>query len=152
MPILNYTTTIKAAKTVGEIQGILAAHGAESIQIGYERLGRDQPPEPTALTFVIAVEGQLVHFRLPCRWRGARRAMQRDRKVPPRLRTDEQALRVAWRILKDWVEAQMALLDAEQAELAEIFLPYAVNLDADQTMYEAFRARLALPAPEGERP
>ena len=31
---------------------------------------------------------------------------------------------MAWRILKDWVEAQMALLDIEMVKFEEIFLPY----------------------------
>lgn len=36
MPILNYTTKIAAAKTVGEIQAILARAGAQSISIDYD--------------------------------------------------------------------------------------------------------------------
>ena len=49
----------------------------------------------------------------------------------------EQAERVAWRIVKDWVEAQMAILESEMVKLDEIFLPYMVN-DAGQTLYEAY--------------
>ncbi len=35
MPIANYSTTVPAMKSVGEIQGILVAHGAKSIIIDY---------------------------------------------------------------------------------------------------------------------
>lgn len=33
MPIKNYTTKVPAVQTVGEIQGILAAHGARKVMI-----------------------------------------------------------------------------------------------------------------------
>ena len=33
MPILNYTTTIAALKTAGEVQAMLAKHGAEAIDV-----------------------------------------------------------------------------------------------------------------------
>jgi len=39
----------------------------------------------------------------------------------------EQAYRVAWRNILDWVEAQMALIEIEMAKLEEVFLPYMVD-------------------------
>lgn len=35
MPIKNYMTKVPAAQTVGEIQGILAAHGARKVMMDY---------------------------------------------------------------------------------------------------------------------
>ena len=35
----------------------------------------------------------------------------------------QQAIRTSWRILKDWVEAQMALLETGMVTMDEIFLP-----------------------------
>ena len=35
MPIKNYTTKVPAVQTVGEIQGILAAHGARKVMMDY---------------------------------------------------------------------------------------------------------------------
>ena len=40
-----------------------------------------------------------------------------------------QAVRTAWRIVKDWVEAQMALVKTQMATTQEVFLPYAVMKD-----------------------
>lgn len=52
---------------------------------------------------------------------------------------------VAWRILKDWIAAQMAFLESEQAALEEIFLPYTVNREG-KTMYELLKdGNLVLP-------
>jgi hypothetical protein len=41
----------------------------------------------------------------------------------------DQAVRTAWRIVKDWVEAQMALVETQMVTTAEVFLPYAVMKD-----------------------
>ena len=40
-----------------------------------------------------------------------------------------QAVRIAWRIVKDSVEAQMALVQTQMVTTAEVFLPYAVMRD-----------------------
>lgn len=145
MPILNYTTSINADKTVGEIQKILARAGASDIAIKYAN------GNPVALAFSITVEGRAVAFRLPARWQGVLKRMDRDSKVARRLVTEDHALRVCWRILKDWLEAQLAIIDAEAASLAEVFLPYAVTKDGS-TLFDAFvqNGMPLLPAPMGD--
>ena len=50
----------------------------------------------------------------------------------------QQAIRTSWRILKDWVEAQMALLETGMVTMDEIFLPYM--LSGGQTFYQALVA------------
>jgi hypothetical protein len=53
---------------------------------------------------------------------------------------NEQAYRVAWRNILDWVEAQMALLEIEMAKIEEIFLPYMVN-STGETFFERIEQR-----------
>ncbi|MFA4945911.1 MAG: hypothetical protein WC789_14585 [Lentisphaeria bacterium] len=141
MPILNYTTKIHSAKTVGEIQHILARAGARSINIDY-----DDHAQPVAVTFLVNVTGRLVNFRLPSNWRGVWARLRDDPAVPRNLRTEEQSRRVAWRIVKDWCEAQMAIIDSGLAELTEVFLPYAVNPESGQTLFQEFQASKLLTA------
>lgn len=140
MPILNYTTTIATAKTVGEIQAILAKAGARAVSVDYDEGG-----EPSALTFLVPVQGQLISFRLPSRWRGVWAALRDDAGVPAKFKVEAQARRVAWRIVKDWTAAQMAIIEAGLAELTEVFLPYAVNPNTGQTLYQEFQANRLLP-------
>lgn len=53
-----------------------------------------------------------------------------------RARNDQEYVyRVAWRVLKDWVDAQMSILDLELVEMPQIFLPYAIGAN-DKTLYE----------------
>jgi hypothetical protein len=40
-----------------------------------------------------------------------------------------QAVRTAWRIVKDWVEAQMALVETQMVTTQQVFLPYAIMKD-----------------------
>lgn len=133
-PLLNYTTQIEAVKTVGEIQGILAGHGAKSILIDY---GDDGTVE--ALAFKVLTPQGDVAIRLPIAPDAVLKVLgQQNRlgKVPKRYVDKAQAVRVAWRIVKDWVEAQMAILETEMVKMEQIFLPYVIT-DSGKTLYEA---------------
>lgn len=47
---------------------------------------------------------------------------------------------MAWRILKDWVATQMALLDMQMVRFEEIFLPY-IKTDNGQTVFERLKEK-----------
>lgn len=126
MAISKYTTTIEAGKTVGEIQQFLASHGAKKIVIDY-----DDDNNPFAITFMVMVKLNPMFFSLPSKYDGVLKAMDKDKSVPAKLRTKEQALRVSWRIIKDWIVAQMSIIEAELASMEEVFLPYAVTKDGE---------------------
>lgn len=131
MPILNYTTQIKAEKTCGEIQQELAWGGAKAIMHEY-----DDDGVLVSLSFKIECHGMMLGFQLPANIGKIYTILQNDKDVPRKLRTYEQAGRVAWRIIKDWVEAQLALVEAEQAEMIEVFLPYVQDPKTGKTMYK----------------
>lgn len=121
MAILNYTTTVDAFKTVSEIEYILMKHGAKSIMKNYEN------ESVIGLSFLIDTGVQKIPVRLPAKVDACLAVLHKEKRENPRKQikdTREQAERVAWRILKDWVEAQMALLDIEMVRFEEIFLPY----------------------------
>ncbi len=123
MPILNYTTSVPVDRTMMQIQKILVKHGATNISTDYI------DGQPASMMFLIDISGQWISYRLPCRHGRVFRILERDPRVQPRYRTEEHALRVSWRIVKDWIEAQMALIEAELASLPEVFLPYVVTND-----------------------
>lgn len=129
MPILNYTTQIAVDKTLGEIQRMLAKAGAQATLTEY-----DDDGHITALSFRMMYQGMVVSFRLPAQVDRIHVLLQREADRP-KFRTREQAIRVAWRIIKDWVEAQLALVAAEQAEMVEVFLPYAQNPKTGNTLF-----------------
>jgi hypothetical protein len=129
MAILNYTTSISTEKTAAEIQKKLAMAGAQAVLSEYDENGI-----MCAMSFRI----NNISFRLPINIDGVYSALCADKKVPRRFATYEQASRVAWRIIKDWIEAQIAIIQAGQAELVQVFLPYAQNHEG-KTVYEAIK-------------
>ena len=131
MAILNYSTKVDFHKTIGEISALLVGHGARNISVDYEE------GTPTSLSFTIRLNNAEVSFILPARYNGVLSAMEKQ-KVPKSMQNREQALRVAWRIIKDWVEAQMAIVEAELAEISEVFLPYAIT-KSGQSFYERLK-------------
>ncbi|MDP4119283.1 MAG: hypothetical protein Q8873_08900 [Bacillota bacterium] len=132
MPLLNYTTSINVHKTLGEIQGCLVEHGARKLFYDYK-----DNKSIDSLSFTIITPRGEVGVKLPAKVEAVLKILQTDSKVPKNLKTYEQAERVAWRIILEWVKAQMAILETEMVKLEQIFLPYLVN-NSGQTFFEAY--------------
>ncbi len=137
MPLLNYTTRIEAVKTVGEIQRNLAKHGAKSILTAYDNQGQIE-----SLSFEVPTAYGDMGYRLPVDPGAVLKVLQRQNdigKVPRSYVNHPQAIRIAWRIVKDWVEAQMAILETEMVKMEQVFLPYMID-SSGRTLYEAMAA------------
>lgn len=133
MAIKNYTTTINANKTIGEIQGLLSKHGATAIMTEYNN------GNVTGLSFKIMTPRGELGIRLPSNTDRVLQVLKNQRKNNNQVKdTFEQANKVAWRIIKDWVDAQMAILETEMVEMEQIFLPYVLN-NRGKTLYQEFK-------------
>ena len=139
MPLLNYTTKVDTYTSIGAIQGCLVRHGARKIMQDYDVEGR-----PQALYFTIETQFGMRGVKLPANVDAVHRVLTSQKIKCDR----DQAERVAWRILKDWIEAQMAILESQMVNIDEIFLPYMVNKDG-ATAYELYsEGRLLLGDPK----
>ena len=135
MAILNYTTTIEAYKTVSEIENILVKHKATSIMKNYNSEAIE------SLSFLVDVGYNQIPIKMPAKVDECLKVLQNEKKKNSKVKaTREQAERVAWRILKDWVEAQMALLDINMVKMEEVFMPYIVD-KTGQTLFEKLEER-----------
>jgi hypothetical protein len=133
--IKNYTTQIATEKSLMEIQKMLCEHGALAVMTEY-----DEDRIISHVCFRIKTTQGIVPFRLPANTEGVLRCLKHSSaKVPKRLQTREQAARVAWRILKDWIDSQLAIVDAQMVDLEEVFLPYAQFSQDGCTVYERFK-------------
>lgn len=128
MPILNFSTKIDAWKTVNEIQQILAKHKITHFSI------KNEGSFPVGLSFTIDYNGVPLNFLLPSNYKGVLHCLKNDRKVPQRSKNEEQALRTSWRIVKDWVEAQLAMVESNLAPIQEVFMPYLIINGSGQTL------------------
>lgn len=132
MPILNYTTQIHFEKSIMEIRQQLVRHGATRIVSDYNGL------IPSAIRFSLPVNGQEVAFSLPANYKAVLATLEANPDVPKRYQNEEHALNVSWRIIKDWVEVQMALVEVRLAEVAEVFLPYAIG-NSGKTLFQEIK-------------
>lgn len=129
MPLLNYTTKVDVYSTLGAIQRQLAKHGAKKIMQDYDGAGH-----VTALAFMIDTPLGSRGIRLPANVEAVHAVLLRQKVKCDR----DQAERVAWRIIKDWVEAQMAILESEMVQMDEIFLPYMIDRTGE-TLFQRYR-------------
>lgn len=53
---------------------------------------------------------------------------------------------VMWRVIRDWIDAQIAMVDAGAGELEQVFLAWEL-LSNDQTFFERRQAMRQLPGP-----
>jgi len=131
--IKNYTTEISADRSILEIEKLLALFGAGAIIKEYSAEGRVY-----SLSFKLIGDA----FKLPANikgvkevlYKGTRSSYQKDSEK----RREEKAYRVTWRIIKDWIHAQLSLIASGQAQPREIFLPYMY--DGKRTLFQKFEA------------
>ena len=143
---LNYTTTIPVHQTVIECQSILAASGASSASVHFE------DGQPSGLSFSLKTPHGQRNFTLPVNVDGAQAVLAKMiRTNPPhvsrsaldKLRSREHAAKVAWRVVKDWLEANLALIAAQMATIDEVMLPYLhVEVGGEEkTLFEHYKAQ-----------
>ena len=131
--LLNYTTSISPEKTVAEIQQKLAMHGAHQILHEYDNNGN-----LIGLSFKIRTQFGELAFRMPANVKAVQKILQENsRRYVDR---SDQANRVAWRILKDWVEAQLALLQTGQVTVEQVFMAFIQDARG-RTLYEVMCAQ-----------
>ena len=136
MALKNYTTTIAVDKTINEIQQMLARAGASRIMTEYDDTGNI-----VALSFQLKMAEEFIAFSLPTDWRPVLEVLKKQKVVSSRYNSqstaEAQARRTAWRITKDWVDAQLAIIETRMVTTAQVFLPYAVT-DDGRKLYERF--------------
>ena len=132
MPLLMYTTKIPAERTIAQITRLLIKSGAASILTDYDK-GRI-----VGVSFRIETPTGVMPYVLPSNIDKVHQVLtnqQRRGEIAPRYATRDHAERVAWRILQEWIEAQLALLQTEMVTMDQLFMPYLIFGDK-KTLYE----------------
>ena len=133
MALKNYSTRIPAERTVAEITSKLVSKGATHVITQY-----DSKREPCGLQWVINNNQGPCRYMLPVNSEGVYNVLTDmgilKSKNDARLK---QSQRVAWRILKDWLEAQFAIMETQMVTMEQVFLPYMM-ISKDATTYDAF--------------
>src|SRR5688572_16142774 len=109
MPLKNYRTTVTVERTAQEIQRLLLRVKATQISISYWE------GKPTGVDFHVMTRSGERAYALPIRSDQVRKALLQE-GLSQRFATPNQAERVAWRIAKDWLAAQVALIEMGMSE------------------------------------
>ena len=72
-------------------------------------------------------------FSFPVHWRKFQRVLELHQVR--RYDEEEYVYRVAWRDIRDWVMAQLALYETESVDMPQVFLSFATDAKG-QTLYE----------------
>ena len=132
--IKNYTTDIPVERTTNEIQKILAQNGARAIALEFDESGNIKD-----IFFKIILNERELPFRLPAKAERVYEALHGDATYGYKERYGKQwkaeGERIAWRICKTWLEAQITLINLEQAKIEEVFLPYLI-MPGNKTLFE----------------
>ena len=136
--IANYTTSVEWRKSVSEIIGMLASARASHLMQEFDGAGN-----VTAVAFKIKTPHGELAFHLPCETQKAMQVLQNQYaagKIRRGYSNDaNHARNVAWRILRHWLEAQLALVEIGQVTVEQVFLPYVQNSEG-KTLYEVMLA------------
>jgi len=144
MPLLNYTTKVPAERTAQEIQAKLGKAGATAVMMQYDQ------GVITGLAFRIVTPHGTLPYMLPVRVEEVEKIFERENRWTAIER--DQPRKTACRILKDWIEAQLALIETGMVATDEVFLPYLQSGEG-QSFYDRILEsgyKLALPGPSEE--
>ena len=137
MNIKNYTSGVPAEKSISRIEKILVEMGASSVNKQY-----DSSKQIIAVTFLIAVNGNTIPFKLPAKASEVYDVLRAEIKRPrgnTLKNLVEQSERTAWKLVSEWVEIQMSMIKLKQADFIEVFLPYVYDYAKDKTFYQSIK-------------
>lgn len=127
--IKNYTSNSK--QTFDRIQKVLVTHKAKQIFFDYDDQGKVK-----AIAFTLDISGKNLSFLLPARVQAVKRIFDNEGYRYE----EDQPYKTAWANIRDWIEAQMALIDTNQVKMEEVFLPY-MAVGKDKTLFEDFEQK-----------
>jgi len=129
MPNLkNFTTSISAGKTIGEIDELLIEFGAENIMKVIEN------KSVKAIMFTLDLQGNQIPFRIEANIEKTAEFLatqynnSHSRKSKSKDDFINEAYNITWRIWKDWIHSQISIIATENVEAIKLLLGFvAVN-------------------------
>lgn len=148
MKIKNYTSMTSVERSLEAIDTLLVQAGASHIARAYHE------GKISAVLFQLTVNGRPFSFRLPSNPDAVYRVLMSEVLRPrhdTEKRVKDQADRTSWAITREWVHVQLSLIQMQQAEALEVFLPYLYDGQHDRTFYTQLKEGNFKQLPSGEK-
>lgn len=138
MGLKNYTTIIKSNTTIIEIEKILLTQGVTDIWKQYDSDGNAKN-----VCFMVITEHGKLPFKLPVNPEAVQQVLRNQKRSGKlkklsmaKINDIDYCRNVSWRIIKDWIDAQMAIIELDLVKIEQVFLPYIWNPATGKTFYE----------------
>ena len=134
MALKNYTSQIPANRSISWIEEKLAHSGARQILKTYDPDGRVE-----GIAFIIPINGMNMSFKLPAQVDACESVLKSLVRRPTKetnKRIKKQSERTAWKIVADWLDAQMAMIELSQVDFLQVFMSYLYSPNRQRTFYQ----------------
>lgn len=131
MNLKNYTTEVTAAKSIDAIERLLIDFGATNIMKEYSA---DRKIE--SISFIVECKDMKLPFRLPAKTKAIYKWLKKKRPNTQEKTLMEQAERICWKQMWEWIYINLCLIELEQVEKLEALFPYLYDVQARQTWFE----------------
>ncbi len=147
----NYTSTVPVEVTIGRIEKILMKAKVRNVMKDYD------DGNLVALYFTLKnpTTDSDIAVRMPANVQAVMTVLRGDRFLTAegKRRMWAQANRTAWKLMQDWLQVQLSLIEMGQAKTLEVFMPYFWSLDQRKSYFElalsdGFRGLLLPPGPK----
>lgn len=134
----NYTSEVPVERTINRIEQILMNIGAANILKDYEN------GKLVSIKFAVIepTTNKKIVIIIPANVAAVQRVFESEvirRPTKQRLqRIEDQAARTAWKLMQEWLEIQLSLIEMNQVEILQVFLPYI--FDGRQSFYAALKS------------
>ena len=135
----NYLSKSSITNIFSAIEKSLISHGAKRIVRDFNSEGL-----VSSISFVITTKNGDISVKLPARHDRVKKIFDEQKfKYKP-----EQPYRTSWATIRDWVDAQMALIEWDLVKIDEVFLPYMTDKNGT-TYFEHFtQNKLEIKSPD----
>ncbi len=129
----NYTSEMPVEKSIKKIHRLLNESGAKDVHFTYTDM------LCKSVKFMMPIKETTLVFSIDAKPDAVFKVMLSKYKNPSRVnkvKLKEQALRTCWKLIADWVEIQLSLVEIEQAEFTEAFFSNIYDMNTHQTFYQ----------------
>lgn len=141
MNLKNYTSSVPVERSIMMIEKLLM----DAVALNISKSMNPETREVEGVIFLINVNQDPILFKLPSKVEQCYKIMMKEVSVRSAHKKEvitnkrAQAQRTAWKLLFDWVSIQVSMIQIEQVELMEVFLPYAYDVRNDQTFFQKMK-------------